>query len=198
MPYSMDHLLNGYDFEGLRNIVDIGGSHGQVAIALAARYPAIESIVVQDLADTIAGFEKCIPAELQTRVTGMVHDFLTPQPIKGADAYLLRWILHDWSDKYCVKILRALVPAMKRGAKIIVNDICIPEPGEMSIAADRALRLLDISMKAFNNARERDAESWATLFAAADAGFKFGGIRIPEGARMAIIEAEWVGEDQYQ
>lgn len=55
---------------------------------------------------------------------------------------------------------------------------------------------MDISMKAFNNARERDAETWAGLFAAADSRFQFLGITLPEGARMAIIQAEWVGEDQ--
>lgn len=53
---------------------------------------------------------------------------------------------------------------------------------------------MDISMKAFNNARERDAATWASLFAEADPRFKFLGISIPPRARMAIIQAEWTGE----
>ncbi len=151
---------------------------------------------MQDLPDTIAGLDAQIPEDLKNRVRGMEHDFLTPQPVKGADVYLLRWILHDWSDKYCVKILQSLIPGMKNGAKVIVNDICIPEPGQIGIAADRALRLMDISMKAFNNARERDGESWVMLFAAADPRFRFSGITVPQGARMAIIQAEWTGTDE--
>ena len=123
----------------------------------------------------------------------MVHDFLTPQPVKGADIYLLRWILHDWSDKYSVAILRNLIPALKRGAKVLVNDVCIPEPGQLGIAVDRKLRVMDVSMKAFNNARERDAETWAALFKEADPRYLFKGIVLPKGARMAIIEAEWTG-----
>ena len=49
-------------------------------------------------------------------------------------------------------------------------------------------------MKAFNNARERDAETWASLFSRADPRFHFVGITIPPEARMAIILAEWLGE----
>jgi hypothetical protein len=55
------------------------------------------------------------------RVSFMSHDFFTPQTVV-ADVYLLRWILHNWSDKYCVRILRALIPALKPGARVIVNE----------------------------------------------------------------------------
>ncbi|KAM4054660.1 o-methyltransferase [Hirsutella rhossiliensis] len=189
--YSVEHLLQGFDFSGARTVVDVGGSHGQAAVALAAKYPSLERIVVQDLGETIVGLNDKVPGELRARVHGMAHDFLAPQPVRDADVYLLRWILHDWSDKYCVKILRALVPALKPGAKVVVNDICMPEPGQLGIAAERSLRLMDISMKAFNNARERDAETWAGLFAEADARFEFVGITVPEGASMAIIQAQW-------
>lgn len=48
-------------------------------------------------------------------------------------------------------------------------------------------------MKAFNNARERDAETWEWLFNMADKRFEFKGITLPKDARMAIITAEWKG-----
>ncbi|KAK7701460.1 hypothetical protein SLS64_010204 [Diaporthe eres] len=190
--FSMDHLLRGYDFSHASSVVDIGGCDGKVAFALAKKYPGINKIVVQDQPHVISGID--IPKELQSRVEGMEHDFFTPQPVKDADVYLMRWVLHDWSDKYCVKILRNLIPALKKNAKVVVNDICIPEPGQTSIAADRAFRKMDISMKAFGNARQRDAEMWAALFTEADEGFRFVGITLPEGARMAIIQAEWLGK----
>ncbi|KAM7202700.1 S-adenosyl-L-methionine-dependent methyltransferase [Rhypophila sp. PSN 637] len=193
--FSVEHLLNGYDFSSAKTVVDVGGSQGAVAIALAKRFPTIEQIIVQDLPDTVSGLEASLPTDLKPKIKGMPHDFLTPQPYKGADIYLFRWILHDWSDKYCVQILRSLIPALKKGAKVLVNDVCIPEPGQLSVKADRVLRFMDISMKAFNNARERDAEDWVRLFARADVRFRFVGITVPQGARMAIIQAEWVGED---
>jgi hypothetical protein len=95
---------------------------------------------VQDLTDTIAGLCDMVPPELNGRVLGMKHDFLTLQPVEGADIYLLPWILHDWSDKYCIKILQNLIPALRKGTKIVINDICIPEPGQLGPRADRGLR----------------------------------------------------------
>ncbi|PWY88574.1 S-adenosyl-L-methionine-dependent methyltransferase [Aspergillus sclerotioniger CBS 115572] len=195
--YHLSHLLNNYNFDrstsGATTIVDIGGSNGEVSIEIAARYPNVHCIV-QDLPDTIAGLTAKVPSALAARVTGMAHDFLTPQPVYGADVYLLRWILHDWSDKYAIQILRNLTPALKKGARVVVNDICIPEPGRLGPKAERDLRYMDIAMKAFNNARERDVRTWEGLFAEADARFRVLGISVPPGAQMAVIEAEWIGE----
>ena len=140
--YSVNHLIDNFDFGSINHgtIVDVGGSHGQVSIAIAQKHPKVKCIV-QDLPDTIIGLNSQLPEHLKGRISGMEHDFLTPQPVKGADIYLLRWIFHDWSDKYCIKILQSLVPALKKGAKVVINDICIPQPGQLGIAADRNLRL---------------------------------------------------------
>ena len=140
--YSVNHPIDNFDFGSINHgtIVDVDGSHGQVSIAIAQKYPEIKR-VVQDLPDTIIGLDSQLPEVLKDRISGMEHDFLTPQPVRGADIYLLRWILHDWSDKYCIKTLQLLVPALKKGAKVVINDICIPQPGQLGIAADRNLRL---------------------------------------------------------
>ncbi|KAI0968466.1 S-adenosyl-L-methionine-dependent methyltransferase [Xylaria arbuscula] len=193
--FSVEHLLSGFDFSQVHTVVDVGGAHGKVAIAIAHKYPHIE-IVVQDQPEVIEGLQGCVPARLEDRIRGMEHDFFTCQPVKGADVYLLRWIMHDWSDKYCIKILQSLAPGLKKGAKVVVSDICIPEPGQLSVAADRAFRQMDISMKAFNNARQRDAEAWAMLFSTADPRYQFLGITVLHGARMAIIQAQWTGDAQ--
>ena len=144
--FGIKYLVDNFDFGsiGAGTIVDVGGSHGQVSIAIAQKYPEVKCIV-QDLPDTIAGLENRVPEDLKSSISGMEYDFLTPQPVKDADIYLLRWILHDWSDKYCVKILQNLAPALKRGAKILINDICIPQPGQLGIAADRSLRLVPVT-----------------------------------------------------
>ncbi|KAG6354382.1 hypothetical protein INS49_004399 [Diaporthe citri] len=34
-----------------------------------------------------------------SRVELQVHDFFTPQPVKGARAYFTRSVLHDWPDE---------------------------------------------------------------------------------------------------
>jgi hypothetical protein len=71
----------------------------------------------------------------------MTHDFLLEdQPVQGGDVYFFRWILHNWSDKYCVKILRGLIPSLKPGAKIVLNDNVLPQPGVLSRWQENRLR----------------------------------------------------------
>jgi chemotaxis methyl-accepting protein methylase len=112
--------------------------YGQVSIALANRHPLFR-FVVQDRPETVSDGSSKLPAELTDRVTFMAHDFFTEQPIKGADVFLLRWILHDWSDKYAIKILRALAPALKPGVRILINEAVIPEPGVLSPFDERSI-----------------------------------------------------------
>ena len=135
------HLLNAFSWASLGAgvVVDVGGSHGSISIALARSFPSLRC-VVQDLPETVAKGKSEIPPDVLDRVDFMTHDFFTDQPIHGADVYLLRWVLHDWSDKYCIKILRCLIPAMKTGARILVNDFCLPEPGTVSLLQERSLR----------------------------------------------------------
>ncbi|KAI1463062.1 O-methyltransferase-domain-containing protein [Daldinia caldariorum] len=121
----------------------------------------------------------------------MEHDFFTTQSVRHANVYLFRWVFHNWSDKYCVKILQSLVLGLKKGSKIVINALCIPEPGGSSLSAARESLEMDIMMKTFNNTRERDAETWEMLFKAADPGSKFLGIKTPARVRIAIMEAEW-------
>lgn len=95
--------------------------------------------MIQDLEPVIASAKQHVPADLENRVTFMTHDFLTEQPVHG-DVYFFRWILHNWSDKYCVQILRNLIPVLKTGAKIVLNDNVLPAPGVMSKWQEDRLR----------------------------------------------------------
>jgi len=139
--YEPVHLLNNYPWKelGTATVVDIGGSHGEVSIALAQRFPSLHCIV-QDRPEVIAHERATVSPELADRVTFMAHDFFTEQPVKDADVYLLRWILHDWSDKYAVEILRALIPALKNGSKVLINEFVVPEPGTVPPYVERTTR----------------------------------------------------------
>ena len=135
------HILDNYPWESLGDgtVVDVGGSHGAVSVAIAQRFPSLRCIV-QDLPDVVADARTKIPPSLTNQVTFMEHDFFTEQPVKGADVYYLRWILHDWSDKYAIRILRSLIPALKDGARILLSEYVLPEPGEKSAFQERLLR----------------------------------------------------------
>ena len=119
-------------------MVDCRGSHGDASIAIARKHPSLH-FIVQDLLHTIETHPP-VPAALAERVTYMVHDLFEEQPVKGADVYFFRWIFHNWSDKYCIRILQNLVPALKAGARILINEWCLPEPNTMPISVERQMR----------------------------------------------------------
>lgn len=120
-------------------VVDVGGSKGEYGIKIAQKYPGIK-VVIQDLPDVVSKARSNAPQDLGDMVSFMAHDFFTEQPVKGADVYFLRWILHDWSDKYSIRILRALIPALKKGAKVVLHEYIVPEPGETLSLQDKTLR----------------------------------------------------------
>ena len=120
-------------------LVDVGGGYGHVSVALTRRYPSLRGLV-QDRPEIIANGSVKVPAGLDDRLNFMAQDFFSEQPCKGAEFYLLRWILHAWSDKYSIKILRALVPTLKPDARVIANDAVMPMPGTLSPFDERAIR----------------------------------------------------------
>ncbi|TVY82551.1 O-methyltransferase gsfB, partial [Lachnellula suecica] len=193
--FSVNYLLENFEWGSAAKgglLVDVGGASGEVATAIARHLPEIKCIV-QDTPGVIEGAE--VPSDLEGRLSFMAHDFFQQQPLKGADIYLIRFVLHDWSDKYAVKILKSLVPSLKRGARVLVSDTCAPpSSGDMSPYQYRAPRTYDIYMKGLANAKERNADEWAQLFKLVDPQFSPCEIQSPEGSVMSIISVTWQGE----
>ncbi|KAK7750912.1 hypothetical protein SLS62_007175 [Diatrype stigma] len=184
-------LLDNYPWASKETVVDVGGSHGSVAIAIAERFPTVKC-VVQDLPDTVAEGASRLPGRLCDRVTFMAHDFFTEQPV-SADVYYFRSIFHNWADKYCVKILQNLIPALKPGARIIIHERILPGLETLStVDAQRAINL-DVGMQQLLNAQQREMHEWPELFRQADSRFRYVGAQHPAGAIRWIIEAEWQG-----
>ncbi|KAF6229075.1 hypothetical protein HO133_007189 [Letharia lupina] len=192
------HVVENYDWAGLKEnavVIDIGGSHGQISIALATKFPHLRCIV-QDIKGVIAEGKDMLPEHLNGRVMFMEHDFFTEQPVKNADIYFFRWVFHNWSDKYCIKILRSLIPALKKGASVVINEFCIADPGMIPLHKEKELRSYDLGMKSLFNSKERESEDWENLLKIADRRFLFKGARVPAGSSLAIIEACWDGDGQ--
>ncbi|KAF4628593.1 hypothetical protein G7Y89_g9561 [Cudoniella acicularis] len=204
--FQIAHVLRGYDWGAIPFIhdqekgteeaasgvvVDVGGSTGTLGIALADAFPNLKRVVVQDLAPVTAA--STVPDRLQGRLEFETHDFFADQTVKGADAYFLRWVLHDWSDHYAVRILRALVPAMREGSQVVVNEFCMPEPGELPPYQEKRARFHDLGMKQLLNAKERSKEDWKELFKTADERFTFQYISKPHMSELSLVVFEWRG-----
>jgi hypothetical protein len=152
--------------------------------------------VVEDLPGTAADGERMLNAQFKDRIRFLGHNLNDEQPVKGADLYMFRSVLLNWPDAYVVKFLKNLVPALKPGAKVLINEGCLPEPGTVSSWDDKLLRCLDLCMMAMFTSKERTVEEWAGLFQAADTRFKFVGARKPESSLLWIIEAVWEPQGQ--
>ncbi|KAF1841298.1 S-adenosyl-L-methionine-dependent methyltransferase [Cucurbitaria berberidis CBS 394.84] len=188
-PFHM--LLDNYPWHDVETFVDVGGSHGSIAVALAERFPHIKC-VVQDLPDTVVeGASRLAPA-LKDRVEFMAHDFFTAQAAT-ADVYYFRSIFHNWSDKYCIKILQALIPALKHGARIIIHERMLPPHDALASADAKPVIKMDILMLQLLNAQQREAEEWLELFRRADSRYRYIGAKQPKGGVRWIIEARWDG-----
>lgn len=141
---SPSFLLTSYPWASLGGtskkavVVDVGGSRGDISIMLARSFPNLR-FVVQDLPQTIQGADSDVPLGLQERVKFMAHDAFKEQPVE-ADVYLFRVVFHDWSDAHVIRMLGAIIPALKPGARIIVNDHLIPEPNTLSWSKERQIR----------------------------------------------------------
>lgn len=148
------------------------------------------SFIVQDLEGMRNDeMKKRIPAEIASRITLTVHDFFTPQPVV-ADVYFLRHILHAFNDELATQVLRALIPSLRKGARIIVNDFVLPEPGTLSRMEEKHMRTIDVLMQTVCNSREREAEEWKNLFALADSRFRWKHAWQSSG-RLWFIEVIW-------
>ncbi|KAI3322493.1 putative O-methyltransferase [Xylariaceae sp. AK1471] len=191
------YVVEDYDWGSIPEggtVVDVGGSHGVICIELARRFPGI-NFVVQDLDEpTIRDAEQRCPADVADRVRYMVHDFFNVQPVSGADIYFFRYVLHNWSDTNAIKILRNLIPSLKPGAKIIVNDVVVPEADKMPPILAESLRSSDLGMLMLLNAGEREMTEWAELFAKAHPGFDFQGGKSTPGSSLWVLKAEWKGD----
>lgn len=163
--YSSLHEQEVLDFDwnslGPAILVDVGGGYGHKAVSIARTAPQLRC-VVQDLEGTIKS-APALPQDVCDRFTFQVYDFFTPQPQTTADVFFFARIFHDWSDESCVKILANLVPSMKKGARLVINDTILLPPNEGSIVDQRSRRSIDIHMMTALNAKERSLDEWKHL-----------------------------------
>lgn len=179
--YSVDKVVSSWNWDSVATgtIIDVGGSSGHTAIAVARHLPKAK-VIVQDING--AGLEmgrKIIEddTDLKSRMDFQEYDFFKPQPVE-ADVYFFRHVLHDWPDAECVKIIQSLLPALKDGARVLVSEGVMPEPPAQRTALldDRHVRIDDHVMLAAHVAKERSVEQYAKLFETADGGFSLVGV----------------------
>ncbi|KAI3457179.1 hypothetical protein Pfo_013842 [Paulownia fortunei] len=148
-------------FQGLKSMVDVGGGTGTVAKAIADAFPGLNCTVL-DLPHVIAGLDG---TENLTFVGGDMFESIPP-----ADAVFMKWILHDWPDEECMKLLekcKQAIPSKDNGGKVILVDMVVDNQKDNE--ATETQLFYDMLMMILVSGRERTEKDWAKLFY--DAGF---------------------------
>ncbi|KAK8084147.1 hypothetical protein PG996_002928 [Apiospora saccharicola] len=137
-------------------LVDIGGSTGHDLAEFLAKHPGHPGkLILGDLPDVIGEIQ-----ELDPRIERVPYDFHTGQLYKGARAYYLHSVLHDWPDPVCVSILENVVAAMKPGySRLLINENVVPDRGtDWRVTAEDVMLLIE-----FSSPGERSRADWVRL-----------------------------------
>ncbi|KAI1917587.1 hypothetical protein LOZ52_000751 [Ophidiomyces ophidiicola] len=193
---SMISLRECYDWAamGSGKIVDVGGGAGHVSKLLSQHFPNL-SFVVQDIFPPPSlGPDNKIAENVQFHQ----HDFFQPQPVTDAEAYFMKHALHNHSDADCIKIIRALVPALEKAGKgtpLLLNEGIIPALGHKTPRhQDLAIRRGDMCMMVTLSARERTAKQFGELLKAADPRLNV--TKIHGGAVTKLIEVHLANAEE--
>ncbi len=169
-------IAQAYDFTPFETIVDVGGGHGGFLIEALKTAPQAKGINY----DHAHVLEEARTDELPGRWTCETGDFFESVP--RGDVYLLKRIIHDWTDDVCVKILSNIRRAMPDNGKVLVVDCVIPTGNE-----PHGGKVLDILMMSALPGRERTQREFAELFE--KSGLKLSRI-IHTPALLSIVEAQ--------
>ena len=172
-------MLDAYDFSGVGVLADVGGGNGSVLTPVLKKYPGMHGILY-DLPGVAERARVNIEAAgLAGRCQVVGGSFFESVPA-GADAYLLRHIIHDWDDAKAAVILRNVHRAMGAGGKLLVVEIVIPPGNEPSFG-----KLMDLTMLVIPGGAERTEEEYRRLYEAA--GFRLTRI-VPTSTEVCVIE----------
>ena len=165
-------ILDAYDFSRFDTVVDVGGGQGALLSALLDANPGMNGVLF-DQPQVVAA----VSSSDRLRVVG--GSFFESVPENG-DAYVLKWIIHDWEDEEAVAILRTCRNAMRDGAVMLLIERVVGKPNE-----DLATKLSDLNMLVSAGGRERTTEEFATILAAARLELN----SVAGGNPTAVIEA---------
>jgi hypothetical protein len=171
-------VLDAYDFSGISKTVEVAGGQGMLLAAILRAYPQMSGIVL-DLPQVIAEANTLIGAQGVTdRCKLLAGDMFESVP--AGDAYLLKWVIHDWQDDQALTILRNIRRAIRDNGKLLLLEAVVP-PGN----APHLASMLDMFMLVMFGGRERTEPEFRSLFDAA--GFRLARL-IPTRSPLSIIE----------
>ena len=154
-------LVREGDFSGVKCLADVGGGLGQLLSSVLLAYPTMRGILFDMAHATQTAGAQLAAAGVATRCEVVTGSFFDAIP-EGADAYLLKSILHDWNDEDCAQILVNCSKAMLPHARLMIIERMMPE--QLSVCPhDQGVARSDLNMLVGNGGCERTQEQYRVM-----------------------------------
>jgi hypothetical protein len=175
-----DAIARAYDFGRFDRLVDVGGAHGHLLATILRRHRKLRG-VLYDQPQVVGGAAaRGFFQGIESRIETEGGDFFDSVPT-GADGYMMKYIIHDWDDERCVRILGLCREAMAPGGRVLVVENVI-EPGNRPSWG----KLLDVNMLTLLTGKERTKAEFRELLARA--GLQLRRV-VPTASPISIVEA---------
>jgi hypothetical protein len=177
---SAEAIVEAYDFAGIGRIADVGGGQGLLLAAILRGYKKVQGVLF-DRPEVVSGVPASAFAGCEGRVSIEAGSFFERVP-DGCDAYILKHIIHDWSDEHCQTILGLMREKLPTAGRVLVCEMVVSdEPGPSPA------KMLDIEMLVMTvGGKERTASEFDALLASS--GFRLSRI-VPTSRPVSVIEA---------
>ena len=170
-----------YDFSRFNKVVDVGGGHGGLITSILQQNPEVKGVLF-DAPEVVKGARpKLEQAGVADRCETVAGDFFKSVP-EGGNAYVMKWIIHDWEDEKALTILKNCRRHMQPSDRLIIVDCVVPENDEPDFS-----KTFDLNMLVMTGGKERTRSEFEQLVAAA--GFKLLRV-IPTDLPPSIVEAQ--------
>ena len=174
-------FVEAYDFSGVNQLVDVAGGHGLLLAGVLKANPHLRGVLF-DLPFVLEGAGGLLAEEgISDRVALVSGNFFESVPA-GADAYMMKHIIHDWDDESSIKILRNIRSAMDENGRILIVEMVVPEGTE-----PHPSKALDILMLVMEGGKERTKDEYEKLLEAS--GFRLTRV-VPTKSPYSVIEGE--------
>ncbi|HXK26113.1 MAG TPA: methyltransferase [Myxococcota bacterium] len=177
----IEGVARAYPFGRFEKLIDVGGAHGHVLAAILRRHRKLRGVLYdqpQVVAHAAASGFITAP-EVRDRCEVVGGSFFDSVP-RGADAYLMRGVVHDWEDDRCARILTLCRDALAPGGRVLVVEPVIL-PGN----APDWMKWMDINMLVAVGGQERTEAEFRALFE--KAGLEL--VKIYPAGQSSILEA---------
>lgn len=175
-------LIAAFDFSQVESVVDVGGGLGTLLIELAGRWPSMRCVLYDRPSVIAQAREGFAMTRHGQRIEAIGGDFFARVP-EGADAYVVKHVVHNWGDEQAITLLRNCAEALRPGGHVLIVE-SILLPGHRRDGTP----LLDLEMLVLcGTGRERSKPEFRTLLRRA--GLKLVSTRDLAGMARLLIAA---------